>query len=163
MKTIFLLAATMLLSACSTAPKAPPPASDRMYPHGTYRHKVKIQIVQPMKNVDLRGMIESKPDELKVIGLSSFGTTVFKIDENYKTGELTKEFYVDAIKRNEERFMYFYTLLKELLNAPKGQTEFDRQGAHFVLTEPDSNKVYRKVAITHPRVNLNIEVTGYEF
>jgi hypothetical protein len=157
------LAVAVLLSACASKPKAPPPASELMYPHGTYKHLVKVQIVQPVKNVDLRGFVESRADELKVVGLSNFGTTVFKIDENYKTGELTKEFYVDALKRNEERFMYFYSLLKELLNAPKGKTEFDSQGAHFVLSDPDENKVYRKVAITHPQVNLNIEVTGYEF
>lgn len=163
MRAALLTVAVALLSACASQPKAPPPVSDLLYPHGTYKHLVKVQIVQPVKNVDLRGMIESKADELKVVGLSNFGTTVFKIDENYKTGELTKEFYVDALKRNEERFMYFYSLLKELLTAPKGQTEFDRQGAHFVLTEPDQNQVYRKVAITHPQVNLNIEVTGYEF
>ena len=163
MRAALLTVAVVFLSACASQPKAPTPVSDLMYPHGTYKHNVKLQIVQPERKVDLRGMIESKPEELKVIGLSTFGTTVFKIDENYKTGELNKEFYVDALKRNEERFMYFYTLLKELLNAPKGQTEFDRQGAHFALSEPDENQVYRKVAITHPQVNLNIEVTGYEF
>jgi hypothetical protein len=163
MRYAIALLLTIFVCACSSAPKAPPPPSDLIYPHGTYQHKVKVQIVQPVRNVDVRGVVESRPDDLKVVGISSFGTTVFRIDENYRTGEVNKEFYVDALKRNEERFMYFYALLKELLNAPKGATEFEKQGAKFTLTNPDQNQIYRTVSILHPQVNLNIEVTGYEF
>ncbi len=134
-----------------------------LYPHGTYQHKVNVKIQEPARSVDLRGVIKSAPESLKVVGLSSFNTTVFRIDENLKTGVVEKEFYVDAIRRNEEKFMFFYALLKELLLAPKGQTEFDRQGAHFKISKPDENNIYRTIEITHPQVNLTIEVTSYEF
>ncbi len=162
MKRVIVALAAVFSIGCASQLKAPPP-SDLTYPHGTYQHKVKVQIQQPTKNVEVRGLIESKPEELTVVGISTFGTTVFRIDENYSTGEVTKEFYVDAIRRNEERFMYFYSLIKELLKTPKGKTEFEAQGARFMLSNPDQNQVYRTVAITHPQVNLNIEVTGYEF
>jgi hypothetical protein len=157
------LIAFALLSACASKPPKAPGPSELLYPHGTYQHKVKVQIIQPSRTIDLRGVIKSQPDSLKVVGLSSFNTTVFRIDENLKTGEIQKEFYVDTIRRNEEKFMFFYQLLKELVLARKGQTEFDRQGAHFKVSAPDENGIYRKIEIKHEHVNLDIEVSGYEF
>ena len=163
MTRIALATSLVFLAACSSAPKAPSPISELAYPHGTYQHKVKVELVSSARTMDVRGVVESRADELKVVGISTFGTTVFRVDENYRTGELNKEFYVDALKRNEERFMYFYALLKEMLNTPKGQTEFEKQGAKFKFSNPDNNQIYRTVSIQHPQVNLNIEVTSYEF
>lgn len=157
------LVALLLLAACTTKPLRAPPPSDRLYPPGTYQHKVNVQIIEPARNIDLRGVIQSQPERLKVVGLSTFNTTVFRIDENLKTGEIEKEFYVDTIRRNEEKFMFFYTMLKELQLARKGQTEFDRQGAHFNLSAPDEKGIYRHIEIKEAHVHLNIEVTGYEF
>lgn len=151
-----------LVSGCATKLKAPGP-SNMAYPHGTYQHKVQVQINQPARTIDMRGVIQSKPEELKVVGISSFGTTVFRIDDNFKTGELNKEFYVEALRRNEERFMFFYTLLKDALLARKGQTEFEKEGAKFALSNPDENQIYRTITVTHPQVNVKIEVSSYDF
>jgi len=152
----------LVLPGCAQKLKKPQP-SELMYPHGTYQHKVRVQIAQPVRTVDLRGVIKSQPHELKVVGLSTFNTTVFRIDENLQTGEVVKEFYVDTVRQNEERFMFFYSLLKEMLLAPKGKNQFERKGAKFVLSQPDENQIYRTIHIHHPQVNLTIEVTGYEF
>lgn len=151
------------MTACASKPPKVPGPSDRIYPPGTYQHKVNVRIAEPARNVDLRGVVKSSPESLKVVGLSTFNTTVFRIDENLKTGEIEKEFYVDAIRRNEDKFMFFYALLKELQLAPKGQNEFDRQGAHFKLSKADENNIPRLIEVTHEKVNLTIEVTGYEF
>ena len=160
MKRLFIL---LFLAACTTAPPKAPPVSELLYPPGTYQHKVHVHIVNPSRDIDLRGVIQSQPERLKVIGLSSFNTTVFRIDENLKTGEIEKEFYVEAIRRNEEKFMFFYSMLKELQLARKGQTEFERQGAHFKISQPDEKGIFRRIEITEAHVNLNIEVTAYEF
>jgi len=161
MKKLWLL--TLALAACVSKPIAPPAPSALAFPAGTYQHKVNVQVVQPPRSLDLRGVIKSSPESLKVVGLSSFNTTVFRINENLKTGEIEKEFYVDAMKRAEDKFMFFYQLLKELQLAPKGQNEFDRQGAHFKLSAPDELGIPRKIEVTHPQVVLHIEVTSYEF
>jgi len=166
MKMHLILFSTVLLTvltvSCTHTLKAPP-SSELIYPHGKYQHQVKVQIVQPSRTMDVKGVVESSRESLKVIGISSFGTTVFRIDENYQTGEVHKEFYVDALRRNEERVMSFYNLLKEVLATRKGVTEFEKHGAKFVLSNPDQNQIYRTMVIQHPQVNLNIEVTSYEF
>ena len=146
----------LALAACTSAPPKPIPVSELLYPPGTYQHKVHVHIVRPVRDIDLRGVIRSEPERLKVIGLSSFNTTVFRIDENLKTGEIEKEFLVEAIKRNEEKFMFFYAMLKELQLARKGQTEFERQGAHFKISQPDEKGIFRRIEITEPHVHSRI-------
>lgn len=160
---LFALLTALMTTACAHKITKPTEPSALVYPHGTYQHRVKVQIVEPQRNLEVKGVIKSQPDELKVVGISSFGTTVFRIDENLKTGEVNKEFYVESLRRNEDRFMFFYSLMKELLLAPKGATEFEKQGAKFALSNPDENQIPRTVRIQHPQVNLNIEVTDYEF
>jgi hypothetical protein len=152
----------VLLTNCAHKFSKVPDGSDLAYPYGKYQHKVKVELIEAARKMNVSGVIESHEDQLRIVGISSFGTTVFRIDENLKTGELNKEFYVEALRKNEDRVMFFYSLMKELLKTPKETTEFERQGARFILSGPDENKIYRHVAINHPQVNLDIEVTGYE-
>lgn len=158
-----LCTAFLFLGACAQKAKKPDQNSSLLFPHGTYQKRVKVQIAQPSRNVDLKSVVESHPETFKVVGLSRFNTTLFTIEENLTTGEVQKEFYVDIIKRNEDRFMFFYSLLKEMLLAPKGPTDFEKQGAKFALSRPDENQIYRAIDVQHPQVNLLIEVTDYTF
>ncbi|HMN69555.1 MAG TPA: hypothetical protein PKC28_13525 [Bdellovibrionales bacterium] len=159
----YALAFLILLSACAHKPPAVVPTSELAYPLGTYQHAVRIDIVEPQRQMKLRGVIQSREDKLTVVGLSTFGTTIFRIEEDYKTGEIKKEFYLDVIRQHEERFMFFYKLMSQLLKIPKGTTTTDREGARFTLSEPDKNGIARHIKIEHRRVILNIEVTKYEF
>ncbi len=116
-----------------------------------------IQIQQPLRNFDVRGIIESRDDVLKVVGLSNFNTTVFRITENLKTGEVDKEFFVETIRRNEEKFMFFYRLMKQMLLARKGQTQFEHLGAVFTFSEPDEAGIF-----VRRRSNMNKSISSYE-
>lgn len=165
MRPIFLLLFTSFtLVSCAHKPLRPPPTGGGLYPMGKYQHAVKIQVQQPTpRTMEMHGVVSINDEQLKVVGLSSFGTTVFRIEENLKTGEMKKEFYLEIMQKHEDRFLEFYKLIRELLTAPKGITEFERQGAKFRVSEPDAQGIYRKVHIEHPQVVLDIEVTGYEF
>jgi len=88
-------------------------------------------------------------------------TTLFRIDENLRTGEIKKEFYLDVMRKHESRFMEFYKLIRALLTLPKGVTEVRRNGAQFLLSQPDDRGIYRRISILHPYVQLQIEVSDY--
>ncbi|NJL24869.1 MAG: DUF3261 domain-containing protein [Calothrix sp. SM1_5_4] len=132
------------------------------YPYGTYQHSVRVTFNDPRRTLDVRGVIGSAPDHLKVIGLSPLGMTIFRIDEDFKSGAIKREFYLETMKRHETRFMFFYDMLKALMHAPKERREFQSHGARFTLSEPDGQGVPRRILVDHPRVRLDIEVTGYE-
>lgn len=153
----------LLLSSCAKAPVKPPPPGAGVYPYGIYQHRVSIRVKQPAKDFDMKGVVSYKPDRLSVVGLSAFGTTVFRITEDFKTGKIEKEFYLEIMKQNSERFEYFYALIRELLIAPKGADTFEKRGAKFRLTKPDELGIPRRAEIEHPQFDLEIQVTGYEF
>ena len=161
MRVILFLA--LLLTACTHAPPKVPQGTG-LFPYGAYRHKVNIQVLEPkdVRPMEMRGAVSVTAQEIRVVGLSTFGTTIFRIEENLKTGEIKKEYYLEIIKKNPQRFVEFYYLIRELLTAPKDATSFERRGAHFTISAPDSQGIFRKVHVVNSQVELNIEVTGYE-
>ena len=136
-----------------------PPVGGGLFPFGTYQHNVKI--TTPDRTMEMRGVVSYRADQIKVIGLTAFGATAFRIEG--ANGVIKKEFYLDIIKKHEDRFMYFYQMIRELITAPKGEIDFTRQGSHFLLSQPDANGIYKNIHVTHPQFTLNIEVTDYEF
>jgi len=159
-----LLAFVLWLAACTHQPLQIPEGGG-IYPYGKYQHGVKVKALTPgqERTMEMNGIVSYSADFIKVIGLSTFGTTLFRIDENLKTGELKKEFYLDIIRNHEAQFLNFYRLIRELITAPKGITDFQRGDAHFVLTEPDESGIYCKIHVDHPQVILDIKVNDYEF
>lgn len=147
-----------LLSGCAHK-ELRPPLGGGIFPFGTYQHNVKI--TTPDRTMEMCGVVSYREGQLKVIGLTAFGATAFRIEEAH--GVIKKEFYLDIIKKHEDRFMYFYQMIRELITAPKGLSDFTRQGAHFVFSGPDANGIYKNIHITHPQFTLDIEVTDYEF
>ena len=140
------------------------PTGDGIYPFGKYQHNVKIKTLVPSeRTMELRGVVSYSAEAIKVVGLSSFGTTVFRIDENLKTGEIKKEFQLEVLRQHQDRFMEFYQLIRTLITAAKGVTDFKHGPAHFILSDPDDHLIYRKIHIDHPHVVLDIAVTEYEF
>ncbi|MGZ3722662.1 MAG: hypothetical protein ACXVA9_07030 [Bdellovibrionales bacterium] len=163
-RAVLSLSALLLCVACGHKTLRAPEGNG-IYPYGKYQHSVKVKAVVPGQEriMEMRGVVSYSADFIRVIGLSTFGTTLFRIEENLKTGELKKEFYMDVIRQHEERFIGFYRMIRELLTAPKGSTDFKRGDAHFALSEPDDHAVYRKIHVDHPQVVLDIKVDDYEF
>jgi hypothetical protein len=156
-----LIFALLILAGCAHKPVVIPPGSG-LYPFGKYQHHVEIHPQAPgAKAMEMRGVVSYTADAIKVIGLSSFGTTVFRIEENLKTGEIKKEFYLEIIRRHADRFVGFYKMIRELMIAPKDATDFKRGDAHFVLSQADASGIYRKIHIDHPQVILDVTVDDY--
>jgi hypothetical protein len=156
-----LIAIILSTLACTHQPVKIPEGGG-IYPFGKYQHKVKIKTREPERTMEMRGVVSYTPEAIKVIGLSTFNTTIFRIEENLKTGEIKKEFYLEIIRKHQDRFMNFYYLIRELITAPKGTIDFTRNGAHFTFSEPDKLGIYTKIHIDHPQVLLDVEVDDYD-
>lgn len=157
----FILA-LLILAGCAHKPVVIP-AGSGLYPFGKYQHHVEIHPkAAGAKAMEMRGVVAYDADAIKVIGLSSFGTTVFRIEENLKTGEIKKEFYLEIIRQHADRFIGFYKMIRALMIAPKGSTDFKGGDAHFVVSQPDASGIYRQIHVDHPQVILDVTVDDYE-
>lgn len=162
MGAIFLSTFLVLgLASCAHRPTSPV-TSEHLFAYGTYKHQVQVDVITPPRKMEMRGVVAYTPTQLKVVGLSPFGTTLFRIEENLTTGEVKKEFYMDAIQKHETQFLQFYSMIRAMVTGPSQRTEFTQDGADFVVSEPDVRGVYRKINVKHSRFNLEVRVTDYE-
>jgi len=94
---------------------------EKLFPYGTYMQKVSLTLPakagREEKNFNFNGVVQLKPDAIHVAGMSFFGTTAFKIDEDRKTGEIKTEVYVEQMKKYEPRLKEYYQILREILIA----------------------------------------------
>jgi hypothetical protein len=151
----------MGLAACA---HRPPKLEDMAFPFGTYHHQV---TVTPKKNpeikpIEVSGVVKSEPYDLRVVGLSPVGSTVFRIHEDLCAGTVTKEFYIEDLRKNEKHFESLHKLIKAVMFARKDKPDFNYYGAHVKLSKPDEKWIPRRIDVDHPSIRLNIEVTGYE-
>jgi hypothetical protein len=134
------------------------------FPFGTYQHSV---IATPktapgIKPIEVTGVMRSEPYDVRMVGLSPMGSTVFRIHDDLCSGEVTQEFYIEELKKNQKHFSHLYQLIKAALFARQDRPEFDYHGAHIRLSEPDKKKIPRRIEIDHPYLALDIHVTSYE-
>lgn len=155
-----IAAISALTVACAHRTARPPEDMDLAFPHGTYQHRV---LVRPngAPSFEVTGVMESRPQSLRLIGLSPLGTTAFRIHEDFSTGKIEREIYLESLKSQEKNFGAIYDLVKTALFAPKGRSEFRRHGAAVVIADAGPFGVPHFAEIQHPRVSMKIEVTGY--
>lgn len=159
-RNVFFAFALTLIGCTHSPPLAEP--GQGAFPFGSYQHLVHVHVNKNgVPDMDLRGVVRASDQRIQVVGLSTMNTTLFRIDENLRTGEIKKEFYLDVMRKHESRFMEFYKLIRALLTLPKGVTEVRQNGAQFLLSQPDDRGIYRRISILHPYVQLQIEVSDY--
>lgn len=195
---IFAVALIVVLgsvSGCALPQKkqaSAPISADReqLFPNGTYKHNVRLELEQAPnpekpdeKRFDLKGLAQVQPEMIKVVGLSPFGTTLFKITENRATGEINVETYVDSLKRVESKIRDYYSVLRHMMIAPmkpgkRGAMKLAKansdglpevvdlktrdESATLKFENYDKNKIPQRIQITHPRFKVDVEVAGYE-
>ena len=92
-KMKYFLLVLLFLSACATKP-VPLPAGPRtlLFPFGTYQHLVQLKLAKaPPKgpqSFDFRGVFVFQKERMKLVALTPFGTTLFRAEEDFKTGEI---------------------------------------------------------------------------
>ena len=165
-------------------------ARTRLFPNGVYRHKVRLTIAShgdvPEKKFDFDGVVRISDDAIRVVVLSFFGTTLVKINDDLKKGEVTSEVFIEPMKKFEPKLREYYSVLKLVLISPathagesantpvvwnkvneKGlplelKTTADSKDVEFLFNSYDKSDIPESVLVKHPSFTADIQVTGYE-
>lgn len=159
----FFLAGLILISGCASGLRRPDPAQ-MAFPYGTYQHKVNItpKFRKGINPIEVSGVVQSRQHDLRLVGLTPVGSTAFRIHEDLCEHKITKEFYIEELKKNEQHFEPLFQMIKAALFARKDTPDFMYHGAHIHLSEPDGQNIPRKIEIDHPQIEIEIDVTGYK-
>ena len=167
-----ILAGLALLLAGSCAEKrivSGPIDRTRLFPPGVYHQSVRISIPSQNKSFRLEGVVAIRPETIRLFALSSFGTTVFRIQDDLARNEVATEIYVDDLKKHEKSIREFYGVVRVLLiSFPRESAKepyrvtIGREIASLEIKEFDQNGIPERILITHPRFSADIRVTGYE-
>lgn len=92
---------------------------DLLFPYGNYRHHVDLHILKTENGKDARfsfdGVAATSESAIHLVILSSFATTLMKIDENRGTGEVKIETYEPRIRPYAGRFGEYYEKLRKIM------------------------------------------------
>lgn len=185
--TILGLMILIALGSCSARHIRGPLSQDLLFPLGTYTHNVHIQPImengKEAREFSFKGIVKIEKDTIRISGLSPFGTTLFKLAEDRRTGKVELVNYIDALKKFESKFMDYYAILKVLLGAPQDFSDKDSlrlvsksksgkpekletiglsKNAIFEFKKYDSSGIPEEIQIQHPHFLIDIRVSGYE-
>lgn len=158
------------------------PDADRslLFPLGVYTHQIEITLPDE-KQYQFKGLVRIAADKVVVVGLSPFQTTLFRLEEDRKSGKVSTEVFQDGLKAHQDKLAEFYTLLRSFLtlprqgNGPKIKvTRRDDQGPQeWEVTSAqgpvkidslsyDDNKIPIRFRILHPRFRVEVYVPQYK-
>lgn len=173
----------LIIVGCTSLPRTVSPTADRtlFYPLGLYQHDIKIKTTNG-NEYSFRGVVKIGKDKVTVVGLSPFQTTVFKVEEDRKTGKVDTEIYYEQLERRKEQLLEFYSTLRTFLvfkkvgKTPQVQIDSrDDQNRIKTLTlktktdttpaevnHYDENEIADNITLRHSRFEVTIKVIGYE-
>ncbi len=161
MKNLFWSLSIFLVSCTSIQKKISGPLDpNRVFPDGTYRHRVTLTQANGKEN-EFEGILKLKADEIRVIGLSHFGSTVFEIVDH--NGKIDLAIYYEPMKKHEGQFKDFYVSMKKILVQKNDQGEITLDnGAKVTVGKKDENQIPDSFEIIHPKFKVRVKVAGYD-
>ncbi len=161
---------------------------DQLFPYGVYKHDVGLVMAKtdtsPEKKFDFTGVVKVNADQIQLVGLSYFGTTVFKVLEDRKTGEVKTEVFVEQMKKFESKIPEYYSTLRLFLIArlplvsklhqlqwnkidsrgfPLEAATVDlEKNAVFRFKNYDLNNIPTEITIEHPNFTVAVKVSDYD-
>ncbi len=155
----------LLLAACTSTRQSPSisklmplgefQSEKLIFPLGHYRHAVKLHIPKAEdgkpKDFSFEGIVETSAEKINLVMLSPFHTTIMKIHENVKTGEVNVEAFEERIKKFQSKFIEYYARIRKIFVLEKGQIA--PQGVK--IGEPATPRI---IDIEDPHFHLNIKV-----
>ena len=161
---------------------------DQLFPNGVYKHDVGLTMAKTEtseeKKFDFTGVVKVNAELIQLVGLSYFGTTVFKITENRKTNEIKTEVFVEQMKKYESKIPEYYSTLRLFLIASlplethprqlkwnkidgrgfplEAQTVDYEKNALFRFKNYDLNNIPTEISIEHPNFTVQIKVSDYD-
>jgi len=167
-----------LLSSCSHYQIADKDkTTNRLYPDGTYRHDITLELPQG-KTQRFQGVVSLTPQTIVIVGLSAFGTTLFRITDK---DQVNVEIFFEPLKKYEPKLQQFYRLLKTMLllsvnggsadagirtTDPHGRLQSmvidDRSKTRLIFGDYDEHNVPLHVRVEREEFNVDVRVKGYE-
>jgi|GEM_PF-1903716 len=189
MKTSFaaLLILIIFQSSCASPKTAPPRTAQppegriQLFPNGVYIHEVKI-LPKEGKPRNMKAVVSIQEDSIKLVGLSPFHTTLFRLEENRTTGEIVVKDFQPIPDRVKTEFDSFYRTLHRLLVLPLKEATSD-QARDFVVEyaggrptllkskdsenrieigEYDSLGIPRRLRAIQPKFEALVRISHYE-
>lgn len=183
-----IIVLALLATACATSPKVTGPRT-LLFPLGTYRHTVTIQLKNGTLNGKpdgphsqrFSGVVNLQKDKLTILALSPFGTTVFRLTENRTTKTVVLETEIAALKKVETQIATYLEPMQLLLSLSVPlpvsdrvtQIRTDKEGwpiefdlaanqfTHVVLENYDANHIARAARLGTELYDLNVQVDDY--
>jgi hypothetical protein len=171
----FLFILVVSLAGCASPRVTTPGESAKTYifPYGKYQHDVQLTILGDAGDTPthqhLNGLVKIDANTIQIVGLSPFGTTVFKISDHLDTGKIEDEIYLPQLKAHADRVLAFYQVLKKLLLLKKDHSYHEgsaievEPGTEFIFGAFDKNQIPKKMTIHSAHFEVEIEVTRYDF
>lgn len=169
-----------LLVGCVSKPEKPTiltltPIADQkemLFPYGHYRHHLVLSIPHGEDGEPHRytfdGVAETTGEKIQLVMLSPFNTTLMKVLENRKSGEVRLETYDSKLRRFENKFVAYYSMLRKIflsgrLHDEKAVVEqplLDEKGEKLAdLTYSEfQDHIPRHVSVKNKFFSLDIEV-----
>jgi len=163
----------LLAPGCASSPKsvAPPGAEQRvtLFPNGTYRNNVRVllknAVVNGKKEMRFNGVLDLREETIRIVSVSPFGTTVFRLIEDRKTGDVKLETSVDSLKKAESQIKNYYVPIRTALTLPLSQLSSSRElrvdGYHIQYFDFDSSGIPLKTLIQSDAFDISVGIDSY--
>jgi hypothetical protein len=166
MKTLFLVLC-LFLSGCSSIQKNFHATGPRtlVFPFGTYKHEISLKPTGQDERT-FSGVVQIKEETVTVIGLSHFGSTLFRVKEDRKAAKTDVEIYYEPFKKYEDKVREFYKVIHGFIVLKPGAKEFtlNIEGKKVLIKfeDYDEHEIPGKILITHPNFSVAVKVVGYD-
>ena len=165
MRNSFVLL-SLLVTACAHYTIAPVANDTRttLIPRGTHQQVVTVRVKKGDQNqMRFSGVLDVREDHVSLIGLTPFGSTLFRLKENLKTGQIDFETDNEQMKKAAPYMQKTYRPVKEMLMIPyppavKQTTVGDTK---FYFDELNAQDMPIKTRVETPDFDLDIEEVGY--
>ena len=165
---------------------------DLLFPYGTYHHNVNVEILSPTGGplFQFTGIVQTQKNQIKLVALSGMGSTLFRITEKDSDrlpdeivpGSVEIENYIYQIKKYQPQILNYYSLVREILRAPKDLRDTDKVSvekrnaqeqpvqfhvktneaeADVQLSQYESSGIPRRFEVNNTGFRIQVEVTDY--
>jgi hypothetical protein len=150
----------LILTSCAYQSRVYP----KLFPYGTYQHEVTI--TADKKSMTFPGVNLWTPDDLTVVALGAFDTTLLKYKETFANGK--KEIFVDRnfIPLSDEKAKMYLSIIRKLYELDRSICERKTcrksiYGQEFIFDLNEAEDV-SSIRVLRDETKITIKVVGYE-
>ncbi len=166
---ILTVATSILFAGCAHRIISPlePSLRTTLIPIGSHQQTVIVHLKKVRLNgkdsMRFSGVLDVRADHVQLIGLTPFGSTLFRLKEDLKTGAIVFETDNDQMKKAEPYVKSTYQPIREMLRIPYPplHREAISGDIKFRFENFNDQDLPLKILIETPDFNLEILEDGY--